>query len=504
VIGASMPRSGTIVRVVAVVLCVCLGALLGLGQGMAAVALVALVLLVAAQMAAPRSLFALGIVVALLPVLTSVPAAVNVGGSSVYFSDLLLPGGLVLALLTSRRPPHRRLGLPFVVLAGIGAVALAIGLVNRTSPSLIVNDLRGPLYLLLSYAGAVLLFREEDRRPVFVVLAVIMCSTAVLVLAESIMGWHLLGGRVEAAFGVEAGRSASEADATRFLVGPTNLALLLLCMAVVFMVRGAPWRRWVRFVPFLFVPSVVLVFLAFSRRSLLALAVTLLVVLVASSFLTSVIRSLLVAMVLLALLVGGSAIPVASNSYLGKQIHAFSDRVVSGSTADARQQDLGLAWRDTEDRYAFSSFVESPLLGSGLGAQYRPFLLGEPFTAATRDLGRTYLHNFYLGLLVKTGLMGLLAFLLFFGGPVVRAIGIYRSSRRSRATLTFALAASLVGLAAINVYAPVFNENATAVVLGCALGFLQTENGKANRAVARRSVRVGAGSSGPAPSASAV
>jgi O-antigen ligase len=67
-----------------------------------------------------------------------------------------------------------------------------------------------------------------------------------------------------------------------------------------------------------------------------------------------------------------------------------------------------IRWRDFEYTYGFRQIQQNPILGLGLGAEYRPLVQGiddEYFD------GRGYTHNAHLWLAVKTGLVGYLLFM---------------------------------------------------------------------------------------------
>lgn len=64
-------------------------------------------------------------------------------------------------------------------------------------------------------------------------------------------------------------------------------------------------------------------------------------------------------------------------------------------------------WRKIENEYALKSIVASPLLGVGIGGEYRPWMREiSNFKEHTR-----YIHNSYLFIAAKTGLFSLLALL---------------------------------------------------------------------------------------------
>jgi len=72
-------------------------------------------------------------------------------------------------------------------------------------------------------------------------------------------------------------------------------------------------------------------------------------------------------------------------------------------------EDLSFNWRVIEASYAIESWRESPLIGIGAGADYRPSL-GSIERASLHSEGvlTNYIHNAYLWILVDFGLLGLL------------------------------------------------------------------------------------------------
>lgn len=67
-------------------------------------------------------------------------------------------------------------------------------------------------------------------------------------------------------------------------------------------------------------------------------------------------------------------------------------------------------WRKLENAYAMESIAASPLLGVGIGGEYRPWMREiSKFKDHTR-----YIHNSYLFIAAKTGLLSLMALLTLF------------------------------------------------------------------------------------------
>jgi hypothetical protein len=449
------------------------GALAAMGQVSIAAGLVSVLLLLAVHLRSNRGLVVLGLVLPLVPTLQGVPTSMVVGGRSLYFSDILLPLGLGLAVLTMQSPPWRRVAGGVAPLAGVLVLGTAIGLLNGWSVSFILRDIRGPFYVLLAYAATVLLFRKTDERAALRVMAGVLWASAILVAVESLSGLQLLAGRIETVDGVEPGQGTAGLDATRFLVPPKDLALLCCCAGLALLLRGGGPKLWPWWGPVLLLPSVEIVFFSFSRRAFLALALAILFVLLVTRLSHVIVRLLLVTPVVIAALAVLALTPLSANSYVSRQTTAFSDRVLTGLGSEARSQDKGLAFRTLENDYAVKSVLASPVVGLGLGATYRPNLPGQPFKGGDQAYGRTYAHNLYLWLCVKLGLLGLVALALFIFRPVAAITSVTAGSSDPQDQVLLAVAVGVVGLCAVNWVAPVFNEPGTAVVLGCALGLLR-------------------------------
>ena len=145
--------------------------------------------------------------------------------------------------------------------------------------------------------------------------------------------------------------------------------------------------------------------------------------------------------------------------------------------------DLSVVWRLVELRYAFRAFIESPLVGFGVGSPYRPMYVPEANDAFSDLLALNYyVHNFYAWLLVDTGLIGLAVFLWFLAQPFRYIPQVARTSDAPiyRAALV-ALVACLMALSV----APVDNYG-FAFILGflVALGVRAGEVSRGSRTTA--------------------
>lgn len=83
-----------------------------------------------------------------------------------------------------------------------------------------------------------------------------------------------------------------------------------------------------------------------------------------------------------------------------------------------------LRWRDFEYKYAIPQIIDHPVLGLGLGAQYRPFVSHRDH--AEYD-GRGFIHNGHIWVMVKTGLLGYLAILCVMISFVYRGLRYWKT-----------------------------------------------------------------------------
>jgi len=100
-------------------------------------------------------------------------------------------------------------------------------------------------------------------------------------------------------------------------------------------------------------------------------------------------------------------------SFLKSFFQAALDRIFSLFRSDTYSATGAetFRWRDFEYVWSWKSIVQHPILGLGLGARYRPWLPGIDWAGFD---GRGFIHNGHLWIIVKSGLLGYLAFLWVF------------------------------------------------------------------------------------------
>jgi len=90
--------------------------------------------------------------------------------------------------------------------------------------------------------------------------------------------------------------------------------------------------------------------------------------------------------------------------------------------------DSSLRWRDFEYKFAIPKIASNPLIGLGLGTTYRPWVIGKDWVGRDEEGfdGRNFLHNGHLSIIVKSGLLGYLSFLVFSLIVLVRGFKLWR------------------------------------------------------------------------------
>ena len=144
------------------------------------------------------------------------------------------------------------------------------------------------------------------------------------------------------------------------------------------------------------------------------------------------------------------------SAYLDRSSRMFSATILSS------QENVLIRWNEIE--YAWQQITEHPILGIGLKTPYRPpFYQGDPLTY--------YIHNAYLWIWLKTGLLGLVAFLWLSFRFLQRGFQHWRDSGDSflRAVmLGFTLA--YLGMIVSNLVAPAFVQDYNAAIFAVIMG----------------------------------
>jgi hypothetical protein len=200
------------------------------------------------------------------------------------------------------------------------------------------------------------------------------------------------------------------------------------------------------------------ILLTYTRALWIATAIALGLAIIAlfPTYKAHLIRYTMIGILILALLltIGGTVMKHSSDN--PELVIVLIDRFSSILTPEQTMQSYSLQWRVFEQEQALISISKHPLIGVGLGNSYRKVttLQGEDSgwltsTLAAGQLSRftRFLHNSYLSLAVKMGLIGLGCFLWFCMAMLIGGVFLYRNTtdRQSKAVV-LAVVTSFVGL----------------------------------------------------------
>ncbi|WP_176444470.1 O-antigen ligase family protein [Rhodococcoides kyotonense] len=384
---------------------------------------------------------------------------------SVYLADLLLIVAILQSLAHVRRTPGS------AVFYYCAVFAITVGAISEATIPWIVRDSRPFFYMI---AGLVIgAFAVQNPRSIrFGVrcLVFVVVATTVLAVISQFSEMNVVGTERGATNAIYYNGEARNLSAKRIQTEPVPLALFLLCCSVAawvmkFDLSGFLGKTWFRIG---LLSAVILTVVAYSRNSVVGLAAAIFLAAIIPAALSRAERlmRLLVLIAAAAVFVG---IPIWIGyqfGYFGNVIDSFSARVIAGIAPDVIGTDPSVGWRFTEMNAAAQFVLQHPIGGSGFGGYYRDRVAGEPFRG---DQGRLYLHNYYMLLFVKFGVLAGSAVLTAIIASVVRLIRS-GSTGLGASNAWSVLACGFFALLVVSSVAPVMFSRSFAVLGGVIVG----------------------------------
>lgn len=343
----------------------------------------------------------------------------------------------------------------------------AVGFADGHSAEAILHEVASLFEMVAGYLLALLIVYGDYIKGATQTLVLTLWFSAALAIVSSSVGLRLTG-RFETI-----GESTTGGSVTRLIIPTTAPAVAVLAALVAAQVLG-------RVRPATFfavgVPALIISLLAFSRGTLIAIAVAGVVAFLAKPDWQALRRSATFAATsaaVLAVMVPGALFLLQrsqAGAWLGHQFAGFSYRVLGGVKASSLAVDDSTKYRLVENADLFREIAKAPVFGHGIGYAYRLSFGDEGsgndqfgFDSFTVLLGTTYAHNFYLWWLVKAGAVGMAAFAWFALRPAIRAL----RCASKRAKIAGAVSA---GLLVLNIIGPNIEDTPDSVVFGMVLG----------------------------------
>lgn len=402
---------------------------------------------------------------------TAFPSAVptNFSVSSISFAayepTLLVATFWAVATL---RPPQRKAVLRSgLLLFAILALGVSVGLLSNNPLGEIVTDVRPLVWLICAVITSGLVFGSAKADRAMRLIPWILWFSASMMVLSSATGLPLEGRSEQATLYT----SGTSSEATRLLTQTNFLAVAVICIVVALLI-GRHAKLSVATLSYLF-PAILIVTLGFSRNSILAIGVAVLFAIIASRS----VKAFATAMALAATLVcGGLLLNAAAPSleqtsagqWVNVQVEGFQNRVLTGLDPTVQSRDGSTQFRETaEGVFLRPAIADSPGVGHGFGYAYKA--AHGPPGSFTAERAPYYAHNYYLWLLVKTGAVGLILFVVVCIFPVVRSLDRPPAKQ-------LVLAATVAGLMAASFVAPIANGRPTSTLLGLLVGALIAAN----------------------------
>lgn len=404
---------------------------------------------------APLSLF---LAATTLP--TFVPNALGFAGFSFRTYEPVLVLAFMWAL-TKRELIGRETRRCIYMLSGFVLVGCLVAVAEAAAPVRIIGDARYIAEAVMAViVAAVVVADGPSRKATVSTLRVSLWISMVFTILAA-AGIVAIEGRSEAA---ELDMSEAADSATRILGAATFFALATVCVCFALSVLGqaslrVTWSWWV--------PAIMVLFLAFSRNHLVAVAVTLLIAFLAVRSLHRMVKAVFVGLVIaLGLgaltLVSPSLSDLPGGAWVNVQINSYTSRVLDGFDSTVTSKDSSTVYRENEIVALRKASSDAPILGHGFGFAYQK--PQGPKGTFFFERAPYYSHNLYWWAAAKTGIVGLV---LLLGASVLPLLLGLRRNADPRGT---AFAATLGGLLVVCWVAPLPLAAPSSVVFGAVLG----------------------------------
>jgi len=366
---------------------------------------------------------------------------------------------------------------PLLAFLGVATFSsLYAVLYQRVEPNWAFGELRPLFYYTLFFVTAWTIREPRQIITLLIGLFVLADITAAMIILHQFLGVDhpALKAVTGSVWHVE--KMGSGGFGTIRIVPPGHvLTLIMMVVAFCLMVYSklSPRLRIVLAIQFLFLNAGLL--LTYTRAQWIAAAIAFLLIalFMPRADKTQFVRYALGAVLVLVLIYSLFGGEIQSSTRNLAFLDSLKERAMSIFTPEETLQSWSLQWRVFETEEALRSIDEQPVLGVGLGNAYRDVTLlrGEARSGQLRFT--RFVHNSYLYMAVKMGVIGLIGFAWFYLSLLGN--GWFAYARRFDGyyrRIALALLTCLCGLLSWSITEPHFMQLQSTIVVGLVSGLL--------------------------------
>ena len=356
------------------------------------------------------SILAATVALALAPLPTFISDGVVLGGGTLYWADLGAGALIMLSIASlSRRYPELAVCVLFALF--LITVFALVGLLQGADLPATFRDLRGPLRLVAAASAVTSILWTAGASPLLrmfpLLFASIALASGLAVVTVFLTGSSIYDLRTEEVSLYSAGVN-SAFGATRVTPQSGLMCALFLALMLALVAKGRSTQLRRLFAITAMAASALVLVAGYTRGHFLVFGIVLLssLAFIPRNPSSAGRHTRLALAAALTLSVGTVALSGSAGlrTAVLEMLEGFSGRVLNGLNPTVVATDSSVRWRDREAEQAVSAFFERPAWGTGFGLPYRSHLYLEIFNG---NDGLTYIHNSYLWVLVKCGVVGL-------------------------------------------------------------------------------------------------
>lgn len=307
--------------------------------------------------------------------------------------------------------------------------------------------------------------KEKQLRRLLNGIIVLSLVVSVLMIVQSFFGSsiQLLTGRIETL------QTADVVDygVTRVLPPGQSLVMVVFILVIALIVIDKSHSFWTRVGILGFTGLAVII--TFNRSFWVGIGVALFCLIIVfpwkhryKLFTRSVLMAL-ICMCLFAVVYLG--VPSLVNRFFDGTANRFSTLVDLSAFQESSIND-----RNIENAYAIPQIIAHPIIGLGLGADYRPQDLRIDPLVMTWDR-LNYIHNGHFWILLKTGLIGYLCFVFLSVIFIVRGLRAWKTMREPYfKSVMVSFVTVFIGLQVAALYNPIFRQSFWTAIIGIMMG----------------------------------